>query len=226
MVIVNTVVYVRSQLGGDGTDVAQAMAAFGAGSMLAALMLPRLLDRIADRPAMLGGGLLVGVVLALSGTVMPGFAGLLAIWFAAGIGYSLLQTPAGRLLRRSSREGDRAAYFAAQFALSHACWLLTYPLAGWLGAVFDLRMAFVLLAALVGLAVIAAMRLWRAPDAFEVEHLHEDVEHDHPHTHDEHHQHVHERSEGSEPHRHPHRHAALHHRHEYVIDLHHQRRPG
>src|SRR5680860_377561 len=226
MVIVNTVVYVRSQLGGDGTDVAQAMAAFGAGSMLAALLLPRLLDRIADRPAMLGGGVLVGLALALSGAVMPDFAGLLAIWFATGIGYSLLQTPAGRLLRRSSREGDRAAYFAAQFALSHACWLLTYPLAGWLGAVFDLRVAFVLLAAVVGLAVIAAMWLWRAPDPVELEHLHVDVEHDHPHTHDEHHAHEHEGSEGQEPHIHSHRHPRLHHRHEYVIDLHHRRWPG
>ena len=31
-------------------------------------------------------------------------------------------------------ELDRPALFAAHFALSHACWLVTYPLAGWLGA--------------------------------------------------------------------------------------------
>ena len=36
-------------------QVALAFAAFGAGSMLAAVLLPRLLDRLADRPVMLGG---------------------------------------------------------------------------------------------------------------------------------------------------------------------------
>ncbi|HBR95880.1 MAG TPA: MFS transporter, partial [Gammaproteobacteria bacterium] len=44
-VIVNTVVYVRGVLGGTETQVALAFAASGAGSMLAALVLPRLLDR-------------------------------------------------------------------------------------------------------------------------------------------------------------------------------------
>ncbi|WP_228300398.1 hypothetical protein [Klebsiella quasipneumoniae] len=37
------------------------------------------------------------------------------------------------LLRRSSAAEDRPALFAAQFALSHSCWLVTYPLAGWVG---------------------------------------------------------------------------------------------
>ncbi|WP_292276778.1 hypothetical protein [Marinobacter sp.] len=34
------------------------------------------------------------------------------------------------LLTQSSREKDRPALFAAQFSLCHACWLVTYPLAG------------------------------------------------------------------------------------------------
>jgi MFS family permease len=59
---------------------------------------------------------------------------LLAAWLALGIGYSAAQTPTGRLLRRSATPGDRPAVFAAQFALSQVAWLLTYPLAGWLGA--------------------------------------------------------------------------------------------
>src|SRR3546814_20595880 len=45
MVIVNTVVYVQGRLGGDDTDTALAMAAFGGGSMLAALLLPRSEER-------------------------------------------------------------------------------------------------------------------------------------------------------------------------------------
>src|SRR5215213_5458535 len=50
MVIVNTVVVVRGMLGGTDSDVAIALACFGGGSMVAALSLPRLLDRLQDRP--------------------------------------------------------------------------------------------------------------------------------------------------------------------------------
>lgn len=48
MVIVNTVVIVKG-LGLSQRDVALTMAAFGAGSITAALTLPRILDRVADR---------------------------------------------------------------------------------------------------------------------------------------------------------------------------------
>lgn len=51
MVIVNTVVLVQSRFGLGAAEVAWALAAFGFGSMAAALALPRLLDRLADRPA-------------------------------------------------------------------------------------------------------------------------------------------------------------------------------
>lgn len=53
MVFVNTVVIVRDALRGDQQQVAWALAAFGAGSMLLALWLPRLLDRVSDRQVML-----------------------------------------------------------------------------------------------------------------------------------------------------------------------------
>lgn len=57
-------------------------------------------------------------------------------------------TPSGRLLRRSAHPEDRPAVFAAQFALSHACWLLTYPLAGWLITAFGAMPALLTLGAL------------------------------------------------------------------------------
>src|SRR3546814_2151984 len=53
MVFVNTIVIVRSAMGGSDQDVAWALAAFGGGSMLAALLLPGLLDRQHDRRIML-----------------------------------------------------------------------------------------------------------------------------------------------------------------------------
>jgi predicted MFS family arabinose efflux permease len=98
-----------------------------------------------------------------------------------GLGYSLVQTPTGRLLRRSAHAEDRPALFAAQFALSHACWLVTYPLAGWLGATARLPTTFVVLAALALVATVAAVALWPAHDPEEVAHVHENLAPDHPH---------------------------------------------
>ena len=46
MVIVNTVVIVRAYLGRDQGDLALLLAAYGAGSMLVALAVPRLLDHL------------------------------------------------------------------------------------------------------------------------------------------------------------------------------------
>lgn len=225
MVIVNTVVYVRDRLGGTETDTALVFAAAGAGSMAVALALPRLLDRLPDRPFMIAGGavLTAGLLLGLTG---PGLLALLPVWFLLGAGSSLIQTPAGRLLRRSSHEGDRPAIYAAQFALSHACWLFAYPLAGWVGASFGLSAAFTILAAITLASTAVALILWPAHDPDTLEHRHEAVEHEHLHVHDEHHQHAHEGWEGPEPHRHPHRHAPLKHKHAFVIDRHHPKWPG
>ncbi len=50
MVVVNTVVLVQGELGRPQADVALLLAAYGAGSMLVALGLPKLLDRWPDSP--------------------------------------------------------------------------------------------------------------------------------------------------------------------------------
>ncbi|MFQ6016632.1 MAG: MFS transporter [Kiloniellaceae bacterium] len=225
MMIVNSVIYVRAYLEGSETDLAIAFAASGAGSMLAALCLPRLFEMLPERPVMLAGGALMGLALML-GATRPGFLALLVLWFVLGLGSSLVQTPSGRLLRSSCRPADRSAYFAAQFALSHACWLVAYPLAGWLGAAAGLPIAFAVLAALVGAASFAALLVWPAGQSFVLTHDHRAVEHAHLHVHDEHHMHGHEGWEGPEPHSHPHRHASMKHRHSFVIDSHHSDWPA
>jgi MFS family permease len=225
MVIVNTVVYVRDVLGGGDTLVTLAYAASGAGSMIAALLLPRVLERISERSVMLAGGALMAVGMA-AGMMVPALAGLLAIWFVIGVGSSLVQTPGGRLLRRSSHEADRPALFAAQFALSHACWLATYLIAGVVGNLIGLSWTFGLLGLVVVVASGLAPRLWPSADPDLVEHAHGPLQHEHLHVHDEHHQHRHEGWEGPEPHRHPHRHRQVRHRHRFVIDMHHQQWPA
>lgn len=220
MVIVNTVVYVRDRLGGSETDTAVVLAAYGLGSMVVALLLPRLLEGRSDRPFMLTGAFLLALGLA-GGLLEPDYLGLLLLWMLLGAGASLIQTPAGRLIVRSSQEADRPAYYAAQFALSHGCWLLAYPLAGYLGAALSLEVAYAVLAILALGSACAAVRLWPREDGGALLHRHELLHHEHLHVHDEHHQHHHEHFEGEEPHSHAHTHEALEHSHPITIDLHH-----
>lgn len=183
MVIVNTVVLVQAHFSLPQRFTAFALAAFGAGSMLTALALPRLLNQVADRTVMLlGAGVLV-IGLGL-GTTLVSYSALLPLWFLLGIGYSLAQTPGGRLLRRSSHAEDRPALFAAQFALSHACWLITYPLAGWLGAQVGLATSFAVLGMLAAVAVMVCLMIWRpAHEQASLRHSHADLPADHPHLH-------------------------------------------
>ncbi|ODT65221.1 MAG: MFS transporter [Pelagibacterium sp. SCN 63-23] len=180
MVIVNTVVLVQSVFGLDQKAMAVALAAFGGGSMVAALALPRLLDNMPDRPVMItGAGVLV--IGLLAGALLPGYLPLLMLWAVLGIGYSITQTPSGRLIRRSSRPEDRPALFAAQFALSHAMWLITYPLAGWLGATAGMVTTFMVMALVAAAGLGAAVWLWPAADPAEIDHVHDDLPADHPH---------------------------------------------
>jgi len=184
MVIVNTVVIVQAGLGLGQREVAVALAAYGGGSMLAALALPRLLERASDRATMIAAAAMLtvglGMMAALFASSAISWAVVLAGWFVLGIAYSMSVTPSGRLLRRSANAEDRPAVFAAQFALSHGCWLIAYPLAGQVGAMVGQAAAFTTLAALAGIGTVAALSLWPAKDPGAVPH-HHDLPADHPH---------------------------------------------
>ena len=181
MVIVNTVVLVQGSFALTQTATAIALACFGAGSMLVALALPSLLERLPERRVMLAGAVLIALGLLAGLLLASRYATLLPLWFVLGLGYSLAQTPSGRLLRRSSSDADRPALFAAQFALSHACWLITYPLAGWLGARFGLGVSFAALGLLASAAVLLSMRLWPAVESRALPHRHDNLDAAHPH---------------------------------------------
>lgn len=159
LVIVNTVVYVKDSFGLPDSAVAWGLAAAGSGSILAAVALPALLRRVPDRPVMLGGAalLVAGLVAAVT---ISGFPALLGIWVLLGIGLSAVQTPAGRLIRRSAGSEERPALFAAQFSLSHLCWLITYPLAGVAGQVLGLGAASGLLAIVALAGLLSAAASW------------------------------------------------------------------
>ncbi|MCZ4262678.1 MFS transporter [Limimaricola sp. G21655-S1] len=197
MVLVNTVVLVRGELGLPESALAWTMGAFGAGSMLAALGLPKLLDRVPDRAVMLAGATALTATLVLLAAVILAFglswSLLLTAWLVAGMGYSAVLTPSGRLLRRSAHPEDRPAIFAAQFALSHACWLVTYPLAGLLMTLTGAPTALLVLAVLASVGILVATRMWPVDDPQALSHSHEDLPAGHPHL-----------AEHGGPHRHAH----------------------
>lgn len=166
MVIVNTVVLVRADLGLSESAVAIALAGFGGGSMIAAFVLPSLLDRFKDRRVMLTGATLG--VLAMAGAAMTSGALslplLTAFWACVGFGYSMTLTPSGRLLTRSAQPEDRPAVFAAQFTLSHACWLVLYPLSGWLMTRFGATVVMTTTTCVSALGIAAALVIWPRSD--------------------------------------------------------------
>ena len=203
-VLVNTVVVVRSGYGAGDAQVAYALAAFGGGSMLAALALPRLLETMSDRVIMVSAGLLLSLLTLLHAAYqlnagLPPWSGLLIVWGLSGFLYASILTPSGRLLRNSAHAEDRPALFAAQFTLSHLCWLLAYPIAGWAGSALGLPEAMAILGAIALGGVLVAVTVWPSDDALVVEHEHADLPADHPHLRD-----------------HPAR--GVRHRHVFVID--------
>lgn len=180
MVIVNSVVIVQGRFGLTEQQTALALAFFGGGSMLAALALPSLLEKLGDRPVMITSSFLLALVL-LASYGIESYMPLLIAWAVLGVGYAAAQTPAGRLIRRSSHEGDRPALFAAQFALSHLAWLITYPLAGWLGARLGMAPTFLVMAGLAVASGLLALWLWRAGDEAALAHDHPELSADDPH---------------------------------------------
>lgn len=165
-VFVNNVVYVRTLLGKGENDVPLSLAAFGAGSITAAILLPKLLGQRSDRNVMLSANALIIVALvwlaiATQFRPLPLWPTLLVTLFVLGMGYCAVQLPSGRLIRRSGDESTMSALFAAQFALSHACWLVAYGLAGWVGAGFGLVAALAAMAVLAGVGLVGTMTMWK-----------------------------------------------------------------
>jgi MFS family permease len=166
IVVVNTVNYVRDVLDGTSADVAWMLAASGAGTLLVALVLPRVLDRVAERVVMrIGALVLVGGVAAavtLGTTEIISWTATGTVWILIGAGMALVVTPTGRVLRRSVAPDALPEVFAAQFSLSHLAWLVTYPIAGWLStsAGFGLTWSILLVLAVAG--TVAATVLWPA----------------------------------------------------------------
>jgi MFS family permease len=85
---------------------------------------------------------------------------LLGLWFLLGAGNSTILTPSSRLLREASTEETRPYVFTAQFSLSHACYIISYPLAGLAGAAVGLGPAALALTLLAMIGAAGAFLSW------------------------------------------------------------------
>ncbi|SDU10588.1 MFS transporter [Amycolatopsis keratiniphila] len=171
IVVVNTVNYVRDVLDGTQSDVAWMLAASGMGTLLVAVVLPRVLDRVAARSVMLTGAAVL--VLAAGAAVTMSAAGVAAtlptgvIWVAIGGGMALIITPTGRVLRRTVDPAGIPEVFAAQFSLSHLAWLVTYPIAGWVATNAGFTATWTVLAGLAAIGAVTALAVWRRDEKVE-----------------------------------------------------------
>lgn len=155
--IVATVAFVRDALGKDDTTYALTMAALGLGSTIAAILLGRLTGRYEQNAetkailhgrrhiwanrALIFGGTLLGLLL-LPGIFVPPIFIFAVLWFLNGAGQALIAIPSSTLLAEHSDEAERGKAYAAHFALTHACWLITYPAIGYAAAGFGTPATF------------------------------------------------------------------------------------
>lgn len=172
LVLVNTVVLARDTFGVGERAVPVALACFGAGSILAALVTPGLLRHRDDRVVMVGAALLTVLGIALSavliagaGDIERGWPVLLGLWAMLGALGTAVAIPSSRLVVRASSPDDRQSLFSAQFSLSHACYLVTYPLAGFAGSALGQGWAAALLALVATAAVAGAVCWWPSSNA-------------------------------------------------------------
>lgn len=143
--IVATISYVRDVLGRGDTAFAFVMAGVGLGSSVAAISLGRVTGRYErgerrraalhgrrhkwTERALIAGGSLLALVL-LPDMFKPSLLIFGLLWVLNGAGQALIAIPSSTLLAEHTFEEERGRAYAAHFALTHACWLITYPAIG------------------------------------------------------------------------------------------------
>jgi predicted MFS family arabinose efflux permease len=129
-VIVSTVDLVKNELRLSDTAYAWIMGAFGVGSVCGALVYSRITTRFRTLCVKSAGPVMLAALVAVA--IAPRYGVVMAAWALIGAGYSILGVRGSELLAENSEGDERPHVYAAHFALSHAGWGLTYPLAGFL----------------------------------------------------------------------------------------------
>lgn len=172
--IVATVVYIKDVLGRGETEFALAMAALGFGSTVAAILLGSWTGRYEQsaetksglhslrhawtKKALIFGGFLLGLLL-LPSILIPPLAIFSFLWFLNGAGQALIGISSATLLAEHTSEAERGKAYAAHFALTHACWLITYPAIGYSAASFGTPNTFTIAGVICLLVTILAFFL-------------------------------------------------------------------
>ena len=153
MILVNTIILVRSSLELSEIAFSITMLVFGAGCIFAAIIIPYLSKEMTASRIMLAGSNLLSVVFVALAfwLILFDFIWfvLLLAWFISGFGYTLLLTPMGRVIRKVSSVDEFSQVYSAQFSLSHLCWLFMYPLSGYLMTTSDASFTLLTLALLI-----------------------------------------------------------------------------
>ena len=185
--IVATVAYVRDELAKGDTAFAFVMAALGLGSTVAAILLGSATGRyeqgsdtktvlhnrrhIWTQRALVIGGTLLGLLL-LPGVFIPPLFIFTALWFFNGAGQALIAIPSSTLLAEHADKAERGKAYAAHFALTHACWLVTYPAIGHAAARYGTPVTFTAAGIVCLVITAAALALGRGIKGF---HTHESL---------------------------------------------------
>jgi predicted MFS family arabinose efflux permease len=121
---------VKNDLRMSDTAYAWVMGAFGVGSVCGALVYSRISTAARNFGVNASGPVMLLALAAVA--IAPHYGVVMAAWALIGAGYSILGVRGSELLAEDSQGAERPHIFAAHFALSHAGWGLTYPLAGFL----------------------------------------------------------------------------------------------
>ena len=114
--------------------------------------------------ALVLGGITMSAAL-LPGMLFPPITLFAALWFLNGMGQALAAIPSGTLLAEHTQDDERGRAHAAHFALTHACWLITYPVAGFATARFGPAPAITAAGVICGGITLIAARINKREEA-------------------------------------------------------------
>lgn len=140
-VIVNSVVFLHGKFGQSNSVTASAMFFFGAGSVGFALLMPTLRRWCSEQKLMRFGAILLMLVFLAASTIHTWWY-LFIVWFFLGVGTIAIEGLLSVVVNRYANQDNRAALFAANFSLTHACWLIGYAMTALLGVPQKLSIYF------------------------------------------------------------------------------------
>ena len=158
-VIVATVDFVKNDLRMSDSAYAWVMAGFGIGSVVAALLYGKFSEKLRDLAVAACAPVMIASLVAAA--ILPHYLTLLIAWWCIGMSYSILGIRGSELLAANSDGAERSHIYAAHFALSHAGWGLTYPLAGFLTTAIGFQSTSWVFA---GFALVVCVPFWTRSD--------------------------------------------------------------